>query len=215
MSLVLETAIYAYRGQRRKLQYITDGMTSQVFDLEGDEFAESEYDIHITNSSEDAQLLQVLKELAHAGIQNDKINFSQLMDIYTSDSISSIRRKIETAEEDAIMRAQEAMEAQSKNNQAERESKEAIEQLKMQSEDIRNMRDKDTKIEVALIGKSEDGPVDTEKILLEAQKFQKEYQLKEKDLREKERTNRSKEEIPRKKLEIDKKKTSQKPTNNK
>lgn len=213
LSLILETAKYAYRGQRRKLQYISDEMTTQVFDLDGDEYCESEYDIHVSNSSEDAQLLQVLKELAHAGIQNDKISFSQLMDIYTSDSISSVRRKIETAEEDALQRAQEAAQAENELRQKEIDTKASLDEMKIQSEDIRNMRDNDTKIEVALINKQDDGNVDVEKVLLEAQKFQKEYQLKEREQKEIERSNRANEQIARDKIKADKAKANKPSTN--
>jgi hypothetical protein len=79
-----------------------------------------------TNSTNDKQLYEALKQLAHAGIQNDKINFSQLMDIYTTTSLSSIRRKIEKAESDKQKLAQQSEEA---NRQAQ------LEAQKMQSAD--------------------------------------------------------------------------------
>ena len=47
-----------------------------------------------------------LKQLAHAGMQNGMINFSQLLDIMTTNSVSAIKRKIERSEEDT--KAQQA-----------------------------------------------------------------------------------------------------------
>jgi hypothetical protein len=101
-------------------------MSIVTYQLDPDQFCEAEYGLMTTNSSNDKQLYEALKQLAHAGIQNDKINFSQLMDIYTTTSLSSIRRKIEKAEQDKQKLAQQSEEA---NRQAQMEAQ------KMQSAD--------------------------------------------------------------------------------
>ena len=133
MDTLLDTAKYCIStGKAKKMQHILDDMTIVTYQLEPDQFCEAEYGIMTTNSANDRQLYEALKQLAHAGIQNDKINFSQLMDIYTTTSLSSIRRKIERAESDKQKLAQQNAEAdrqtqmemqkmQSAENEAERE----------------------------------------------------------------------------------------------
>ncbi len=133
LETLLETAKYAWRNKKNeKLQYISDEMASVITEIDGQQFNEADYGIMISNSTNDAELIQAMKQLAQAGLQNDKINFSGLMDIYLSDSMSSIRRKIETYEEEAMQRIeqqqqqqieqqQQAVEAQSQSAQADRE----------------------------------------------------------------------------------------------
>ena len=49
----------------------------------------------LTSGQNDAELISSLKEFAHAGLQNDKITFKQILDIYMNPSLTSMRRKIE------------------------------------------------------------------------------------------------------------------------
>lgn len=113
MSVILEAAKYAWKNLKtKKLQYTLSDMSNVVFDVDVEQFRESNYDLFMSNSSSDTELMQSLKSLAQAGIQNDKINFSQLMDIYMSPSIADIRRKIEKDEMDKETKIEEQQEAE-------------------------------------------------------------------------------------------------------
>lgn len=215
LTTLLETAKYAWRNRKNeRIQYISDEMSSVITELDGEIFNDADYGIMISNSFNDAELIQAMKQLAQAGIQNDKINFSGLMDIYLSDSMSSIRRKIEQYEEEAIQRAQQAEQARNEatvesqriiaeNNQAEREQR-------FQEKIL----DSETKITVAninAIGRQHDNAneesakITLEKLKMEWRKFEEEMKFKEKELKEKERHNRKSEQIIRKKAIPDKK----------
>jgi hypothetical protein len=137
LETLLETAKYAWRNKKNeKLQYISDEMASIITEIDGEQFNAADYGIMISNSTQDAELIQAMKQLAQAGLQNDKINFSGLMDIYLSDSMSSMRRKIETYEEDTQKRLeqqqQQQMQVQQEAIQAEAQSKQADREQKMQ-----------------------------------------------------------------------------------
>lgn len=120
----LETAKLAWaKSGTRKLQYVSDDMMTTMLTVDAEDLQSIDFDLHISNSRDDQALMDNLKQLAHAGIQNDKVNFTQLMDIYTSDAVSSVRRKLEQSEQEKIQRDQTAAE------QAER-----IEQAKIQAE---------------------------------------------------------------------------------
>jgi hypothetical protein len=113
LEIGLETAKIAWKNSKnRKLQFVLDDMSTHMVTINGEDLKEIDFDITITDGGLDAVVLQELKSLAHAGIQNDKLNFSQLMDIYTTDSLTSIRRKIEKSESDKIERDQKTQEMQ-------------------------------------------------------------------------------------------------------
>ena len=88
----------------------------------------------ITTGSMNDQLRESLKQLAHAGLQNGLLNFSQLLDVLTTESVSSIKRKIEKSEEDAMQRAQEQQEQEAQAAQAQMQQQAQMEQAKQQQE---------------------------------------------------------------------------------
>lgn len=115
LEIGLETAKIAWKNSKnKKLQFVLDDMSTKMITINGEDLREIDFDITVTDGGLDAQILQELRSLAHAGIQNDKLNFSQLMDIYTTDSLSSIRRKIEKSEMDKLERDQKTQEMQQK-----------------------------------------------------------------------------------------------------
>ncbi len=99
LSILLETAKFAWKGKEKVLQYVTDDLTKQVFTIEADDdIMDCDTGVILTSGSEAMELIQSFKELAHAGLQNDKISFKEIMDIYSNPSLVSIRRKVELAE---------------------------------------------------------------------------------------------------------------------
>jgi hypothetical protein len=134
MRVILEAAKYAWKELKlKKLQYTTSDMAEIIFDVDVEAFRETNYDVMITNGVDDNKILQSLQSIAQAAIQNDKINLTQLIDIYTSSSISDIRRKLEQFEEEKEM----SIEQQRKE---EMESKERM--VKEQSESAKYINDK-------------------------------------------------------------------------
>ena len=211
LETLLETAKYAWRNKsHEKLQYISDEMASVITEIDGQQFNEADYGIMISNATNDAELIQTMKQLAQAGLQNDKINFSGLMDIYLSDSMSSIRRKIETYEEESIARQQQqqeaAIEAQREATQAQSQSAQADREQEMQKVLIGS----ETDITVAQI--QSDSKADTgdkaratiEKLKQDWVEMNKKYALEDKKHAEDVRHNKATEVI-------DKKKATQKP----
>ena len=140
LATLLETAKHAYRKGSKKLQYVTDELETVMFSIEGELFSEADYGLFISNTNSDMELLQSLKQLAHAGIQNDKITFSQLMDIYNSDSISSIRRKIERSEQEKMERDQEQIQKQQEHEKQMAQQQQAM-QKELQQMQIDNRED--------------------------------------------------------------------------
>jgi len=151
LEVLLETAKYAWKGQNKKIQFVLDDLSTDILDLDGNLFNESELSLFVTDGTADAELVAAMKQLAQAGLQNDKISFSTIMSIYNSDSISSIRRKIEASEDDAKQRIADAQKAQTETamqiKQMEVEEKNKDRELTKYKIDSDNA----TKIETATI----------------------------------------------------------------
>ena len=218
LETLLETAKYAWRNKKNeKLQYITDEMSSVITEIDGKQFNEADYGIMISNSRQDAELMQTLKQLAQAGLQNGKLNFSGLMDIYLSESMSSIRRKIETFEEDALQRQQQEQQANIKAQQEANQIKAQSEKEDRQQDMQKTVMNNQTKIEVAHIqaDSADDGgemarisiekmQQDWSKLEMDAADADEKQRLEDAKLSETVRHNKVQEKI-------DKKKAMQKP----
>ena len=109
MTAFLETAKIALKGKNKKVQYILDDSSIQILNINGDEFAEADYGLLITNTNTAMEFEQTIKRYGELFVQRGG-RLSTITDLYFSASLSDMRNKLETAEED-----QE--EAQNKANQ--------------------------------------------------------------------------------------------------
>lgn len=147
----LETAKIAMRGRNEKFQYLMADGSKQITEIDGDEFAESDYGLVVDNSNTIQELNQKLDMLVQAGIQNQAINFSTAMKIYTSMSMADKIRMIERNEQELQERAQQEQEMQQQMQQQQMQQAAQMEQMKYQQNDTLNQRDNETKILVAEI----------------------------------------------------------------
>lgn len=143
----LEVAKISLKTGNKKLQYILGDESIQMLEID-DNFADGCYDILISFNDKYQQLENVMKELAQAGIQNDKMDFSTLMQIYMSNSLSETRRAIELKEEEKVERdtkmAQEQNQVQREQIQAELADKREQRAL----EERNNIRDNEYKLRI-------------------------------------------------------------------
>lgn len=120
-------------------------------EIDGDEYAECDYGLVVDNSQGTQALFQKLDTLAQAGLQNQLFNFSTLMKLYSTESISEKIRMMENAEKQAMERQEEMQQMQMQMQQQQLAQEAQQKQLEMEQEDIRNQRDNDTRILVAQI----------------------------------------------------------------
>jgi hypothetical protein len=183
----LETAKIALKNRSKKIQYILGDESIHLLNIDGDEFCEADYGILVSVNNKYQELDQILKQLAHAGIQNDKMDFSTLMSIYMSDSLSDIRRKIEEKEVEKQEREQEQFQQQQQQLQQEIETRAQIEQDKTDLDREKNIRDNMTRLEIAMINAQkamDDGVLDEDGIVndLELQKHKDKLSIEMKKL---------------------------------
>lgn len=185
----LETAKEALRSiSNKKVQYILDDQTIEILNMEGENLAESDYGILVTNTPRSIELEQAIKQYAQAFIQNGG-SMSTIMDIYFSPSLSDMRRKLENAEEEMYQRNSEASQQQAKIQEQMLQQEAQFKQAQLDLDDLKNQRDNETKIYIAELGKEDAGEVDTgedpiarEKLELDKQKRSDDYSTKIKAL---------------------------------
>ena len=147
----LETAKIALRGRSMKFQYILSDTSTRVMEIDGDEFAEADYGLVVDNSDGTQELQSKLDTLAQAALQTQTLSFSTITKLYTSSSLAEKQRLIEKDEkaiqERQAQAQQEQLQAQQQQAQMALEQKQA----EMAQKDAQNIRDNETKIQVALI----------------------------------------------------------------
>lgn len=130
----LETAKIAYKGRKKKFDYIMSDGFKKTIEIDGDEFAECDYGLVVDTGNDVQELNQNLGQLAQAGLQNDKMNFSTLMKIYTTKSVSERMRLIENYEEQALQQQQQAQQMQQQQFEQQLQQQAQLEQARLDRE---------------------------------------------------------------------------------
>ncbi len=223
---LIETAKIALKGRSKKFQYILDDGSMQMIEIDGDEFAESDYGLVVENGNLAEKLNQQLEGLAQAALQNQALSFSTIMKIYSTSSIAEKQRAIEKNEADMRQQQQQMqqqqIQAQQEALQAQMQQKEA----ELQQKEAANVRDNETRIAVARIQTQamqdqffskeytemldntadEDRAEKAREFNLKHQLNEKEFKLKQQQLQETKRKNQKDAELKR--MQINKQKTS-------
>lgn len=150
----LETAKIAMRGRNKKFQYITSDGAIKSLEIDGDTFADSDYGIVVDASPDTQNLASKLDALAQAALQNQTLSFSSIMKIYTSSSLSEIRRTIEKDEQAIQERQAEQAQQEQEIAQQQMQTQMEMKQAEMNFQDMLNQRDNDTKILIEQIKQS-------------------------------------------------------------
>ena len=191
LECLLETAKIAMHGKSKKFQYINSDYSLKLVDIEGDEFAEADYGILVDNDSSNLVLEQNLQQLAHAALQNQMLSFSTIMDIFTTQSLSSIRRRIEKDEQDAIKRKSDEFKQTQESQERVAMENRQLELDKLNLERENNIRDNEYNLKIAMLKQEGDNTSDIEnnsmielkKLQLEREKIEKEFQIKKEQLK--------------------------------
>lgn len=148
---LLETAKIALKGRKKKFKYILSTGAEQLVEIDGDQFAECDYGLIVDNSHGIQELNQKLDTLAQAALQNQALNFSTMMKIYTTTSMAEKQRLVELYEKKQQQMAEQQRQEQLQMQQQELQQKAQSEEQKQQIEYRQHQEDNETKILVARI----------------------------------------------------------------
>jgi hypothetical protein len=219
----LECCKYAYKTNPKKGQYLLDDMGQQLI-THFDEFCSTEYDLHLSNSSNDQQLFNDLKALSQAAIQNGQATIADLIAISQSDSVQEVARKLEESarnireenqktQQQQLAQQDEAnkMMMQDKQAQREWEIKQHEDEIAIKREEIQadiliaQMKEVNNNYRTStnLIDTDRNGigdELDLRRTEVDENFKQEQINLKQQQLEETIRSNKAKEEIQKKSI---------------
>ena len=161
----LETAKIALKGRSKKFQYILPDHSTQIVNIDGDEFAEADYGLLLDNGSNIQEISQKLDMLAQVALQNQTLSFSTIMKLYGSSSIAEKQRFIERDEQAIQQRNAQAQQEQLQVKQQQAELQAQQKQAELEQREQANIRDNETKIIIATMqaqNTKDDGIVEPE-----------------------------------------------------
>ena len=210
----LQFAVYAWKDQKKRLQYILGDLSTVIDEINGAEIQGIDPCVFVTSSPEDQQLLQLIRQAASDSIKQGNGTMSMLIDTYFSNSMNEVRTKLKMAEEQKAQSQQQQFEAEQQAQQQKQQSEDFYrsEELRIQEED--NIRK--SEVEYAkLAGQMPTGeveqeiekPLDRERLEFEKEKSSRELGIKQKGLELKNKQLVDNKELTKQKLELEERRT--------
>jgi hypothetical protein len=150
LTQLLEVAKIAYIDGKRT-QFVLNDLHRTLLEVDGEMLNEWDYGVFISNSQRDSEIIDKIEMMAQAALQNDKIDFSDLIKIYKSTSIAESTRILEQGEAEKAAQMQQSQQEQLRTQQQIAEQQIAAQKDSDDREDMRNREDNETKIKVAEI----------------------------------------------------------------
>ena len=138
-----------YEDKKQFLQYMTDDLATVIFELDGTEFSDADYGVFLTDSLKDQDALNTLKQHIQAALQNDKIDFSNIIDVFNSDSLADLKNKLKKGEEERSQMQQQAQQNQSEAIKEQTRVQKEIADRNFELKQYEIDQNNSTKIEVA------------------------------------------------------------------
>ena len=147
----LETTKIALKGRSKKFQHIMDDLSTQIVTIDGDEFAEADYGLIVDNSQGSQELNSKLDMLAQAALQNQSLDFSAIMKLYSSASLAEKQRLIENNERQIQERNQQLQQQQAQIEEQKNQAALQMKQAELDQKREANQLDNETKLLIAQI----------------------------------------------------------------
>ena len=130
LTALLECAKVAYSGRKAvKLSYMLDDMTMHMLELDTELLENSTYGLYVTDSAKADEIKETIKQLAHAALQNQQVDFSDVIAILRKDDILEAEETLKVSEENKKKEAQAAQESQ---QQAQQQANQAAQEFEKQ-----------------------------------------------------------------------------------
>ena len=194
---IVETVKVAWKDKAERRRFILDDGTSGLLDFDGGLFNIGVYGVATSTSSDATDIMNSMKQLAQAYMQNGG-SLSSVVDVFVTKDPSTLKRKLEQYDEEMKMRQDEEYKHQSELQQQQIESQQQAEASRMEHERLLAEMKINSDMQRELIkANSQDNSTELEKLRIQEEKIREEMKLKERQLRESERHNRVSEEISR------------------
>ena len=147
LQALIEAAKIAYSENKpRKLHYILDDMSRKTIDLDLALLDNTTIGLFVSNSSKAEEAMSTIRQLAHAALQNQKAELSDVISVIRQEGIVEAEETLKVAEKDRKEFEQQAQQAQQqalaqeeeKKRQRDREKhQETLEEIRVKEEERR------------------------------------------------------------------------------
>ena len=219
-------------GENKVMQYITDDMADVIFNVDGSAL-EIDHAVFVTDMASDYEALQAFKDNIRFALQSDKIEFSQIVDVYNSESIADLKAKTKQIEQERAQAQQAQVQAEQQMMQEQQQYQREMEMNRLELDKYIADTNNETKLAVAQMNtyigqedmdQNDDGIPDPGQIADQALKRQeiaaktmnerlkvesdksiksKELSIKEKEIKSKETIERDKRKVERENMKND------------
>lgn len=216
LQALIEASKVAYSGRNNvKLAYILDDMSQQILNLDTELLDSSTYGIFITDSSKAEEAKETIRQMAHAALQNQKVELSDVISIIKTEGIVEAEETLKLAEENRreweMQMQTQQQEALKKQQDAEHQFREKEHQWELETIKVKEEERRKTEIaKAAITGASfnpdKDADDDGVNDFIEIASKQVELELKQQDINLKTDALEHKKKFDDRKLELEKEK---------
>jgi len=122
LQALLETAKVAYSQNRpKKLSYVLDDMSVSTLNLDMELLDNSTLGLFVSDSAKASETLELIKQLSHAALQNQKVELSDIASIIKQDSVIGVEETLKVAEQNKREYEQNLQQQQIEANKEEKE----------------------------------------------------------------------------------------------
>ena len=119
-------------------------------EFDGDEFAENDYGIVVDDSSDVINLEQKIEQISQAALQNQMVNLSDVMRLYSATaSLAEKIRILQAAEKKREQQQQQAQQMQMEQQQQQIQAQMQVKQQEMEHQAAMNTENNETKLLIA------------------------------------------------------------------
>jgi hypothetical protein len=221
LQALIDCAKVAYAEfQPKYLNYILDDMSRRMVNMDYDLLDNSTYGIFVSNSMKSHEALEMVQQLSHAALQNQKVELSDVIKIMRSESIPEAEEMLRVAEKDRVERdnamAEQQMQAKADAEEKARQFKReewAHEMEKIQLQESLKTDREIQKQTILSLGFNENKDMDNDGTpdVLEVAKHGVDANIKASKQRLDENKFAHQKEMDKEKIKIEKKKLAQKP----
>lgn len=160
LQALIETAKIAYSGsKKRKLTYFLDDMSRRIIDLDVGLLDNSTLGIFVSNSAKAEEAKDLIRQLTHAALQNQKVELSDVISVIRQEGIVEAEETLKVAEARRNEYEQQSTQSQIKANAEEAEKEREFTREKWQHEkDLAVLKEEEKRetvvVQGALVGAS-------------------------------------------------------------
>jgi len=138
-------------GKTKKIQYILDDMSIEMLSVDSDAFVNSSYGIFVSNSSKDQELFMTLRQLAHAALQNQTAELSDVIKMFSTNSTAELKTILEKSEAKKQQQVQQQQQQQLESQKEIAAQQEETKRMEIEMDKYKVDEDNKTKVAVAEI----------------------------------------------------------------